>query len=78
MESEYAGFIKDVNTGAILGMTKQSSLNEIETNNQQLIKRNQKHLITHIVLGKDEGIKAYNEHVAKILGTQLVGNSKKK
>jgi hypothetical protein len=71
--SEHAGFIKDVKTGAILGLSRKSSIEQIAMNNQDLIKRGQKHLIEYEVLGEEEGQKAFNKYVSEKLGKMLVG-----
>ena len=48
--ADYAGYVKDLKTGAIIGISKKSLLDEIERNNQKLIKQRKTHLIEHDVL----------------------------
>ena len=48
--ADYAGYVKDLKTGAIIGISKKSLLDEIERNNQKLIKQRKTHLIEHEVL----------------------------
>jgi len=48
--ADYAGYVKDVSTGAIIGISKKSLLDELERNNQELIKQRKTHLITHEIV----------------------------
>jgi hypothetical protein len=71
--SEYAGYVKDLKTGAILGIMSKASLTEIERNNQLLIKKRDEHLIQFEVLSQKEGL----EQFGNALGKTVVGKSKK-
>jgi len=73
MQSEYAGYIKDLKTGAILGILRKSSLEQIAMDNQEVIKRGQKHSIEFEVLSESEGLKAFNEWNINRLGKMVVG-----
>lgn len=73
MQSDYAGFVKDLKTGAILGISNMRCLEEIAMNNQELVKRGEKRAIEFEVLSAIEGEKAYNDYVIEKLGKKLVG-----
>lgn len=52
--SEYAGYLKNVKTGSIIGVQRKSTLVEYERQNQQLKKRGDEHLIEWEVYEKEE------------------------
>ena len=61
MNGEYAGYVKDLKSGGILGISNKRCLSEIAFNNQELVKRNQKHAIEFEVLNDEDGQRLYNE-----------------
>ena len=54
--NEFAGYVKDLKTGAILGISNKRCLQQIAMDNQELIKRGQKHAIEYEVLPSNYGI----------------------
>lgn len=63
--SDYAGYVKDLKTGNVLGIQRKSSLEEIEMNNIELIKRKKEHMIQFKVLDHEE-IMEYLKSVGRI------------
>ena len=56
--NEFAGYLKDVNTGAVIGVQRKSTLVEIENSNRTQIKLHRMHLIQWEILTIAEGEKA--------------------
>ena len=54
--SDYAGYIKDLKSGNILGIQRRSSIEQVEMENMALIKQRKEHLIKFKVLTSDEVI----------------------
>ena len=61
--AEFSGFFRDRETGAIIGVSSNSTVEIQEIQNKNLMKEGDNHLIKFDVLGKEEGIKAYQDWV---------------
>ena len=57
--SDYAGYIKDLKTGNVLGIQRRSSIEQVEMENIALIKQKKEHLIKFKVLSNDEVIEYF-------------------
>jgi len=64
--AEFEGFLRDLETGAIIGVQKKSTLIHYENENKNLIKSGDKHLIRFEVMASDEGIEEYNDKVLEV------------
>ena len=63
--NDYAGYIQDLKTKNVLGIQRKSSLEEIEMNNNELIKRKKEHMIQFKVLNHEETME-YLKSIGKI------------
>ena len=61
--TEFSGFFRDRETGAIIGVSSNSTVEIQEIQNKNLMKVGDSHLVKFDVLGKEEGIKAYQNWI---------------
>ena len=64
--AEFEGYLRDLETGAIIGVSRKNTLIHYENENKNLIKSGEKHLIRFEVMSSDEGIEEYNDNILEI------------